>query len=58
MGQSYRTDLTDEQWELLSKLIPPAKLGGRSHSVDIRAVINGIFGSAKDVKIEERITLN
>ncbi|MBE9192529.1 IS5 family transposase [Gloeocapsopsis crepidinum LEGE 06123] len=43
MGQSYRTDLTDEQWELLRKLIPPAKVGGRPRSVNMRAVINGIF---------------
>lgn len=43
MSQSYRTDLTDEQWELLKKLIPPAKTGGRPRSVDMRAVINAIF---------------
>lgn len=43
MSQSYRTDLTDEQWELLRKLIPEAKPGGRPRSVDMRAVINAIF---------------
>jgi putative transposase len=43
MSQSYRTDLTDEQWELLQKLIPPAKTGGRPRTVDMRAVINAIF---------------
>ena len=43
MGQSYRTDLTDEQWELLQKLIPPAKPGGRPRSVDMRGIVNGIF---------------
>jgi transposase len=25
MRQSYRTDLSDEQWELLEDMIPPAK---------------------------------
>lgn len=26
MSQSYRSDLTDEQWEIIQTLIPPAKL--------------------------------
>jgi putative transposase len=43
MKQSYRTDLTDEQWELRQKLIPPAKTGGRPRTVNMRAVINAIF---------------
>ncbi|MBW4468183.1 MAG: IS5 family transposase [Pegethrix bostrychoides GSE-TBD4-15B] len=43
MTSSYRTDLTDEQWELLSPLIPPAKPGGRPRTVDMRAVVNAIF---------------
>jgi putative transposase len=43
MSQSYRTDLTDEQWELLKKLIPPAKMDGRPRSVNMRSVINAIF---------------
>ncbi len=25
MNQSYRSDLTDEQWEVIKTLIPPAK---------------------------------
>lgn len=43
MNQSYRTALTDEQWELLKELIPKAKPGGRPRSVDMRGVINAIF---------------
>jgi transposase len=43
MRQSYRTDLSDEQWELLEDMIPPAKPGGRPRSVDIREVVNAIF---------------
>ena len=43
MNQSYRTDLTDEQWELLQQLIPTAKSGGRPRTVNMRGVINGIF---------------
>lgn len=43
MRQSYRTDLSDEQRELLEKLILKAKTGGRPRSVDIREVVNAIF---------------
>jgi putative transposase len=38
----YRTDLTDEQWELLEFMIPPAKPGGRRREVDMREVINAM----------------
>jgi putative transposase len=40
---SYRTNLTDEQWEIMQTLIPEAKSGGRPRTVDMREVINGIF---------------
>ena len=46
MRQSYRSDLTDEQWEVIKTLIPPAKTGGRPRTVDMRRVIDGIFGVA------------
>lgn len=39
----YSTDLSDEQWAILSPLIPPPKPGGRPRSVDIREVLNAIF---------------
>jgi len=39
----YPSDLTDEEWSLVSPLIPPAKRGGRRRSVDIREVINGLL---------------
>ena len=38
----YPTDLTDEQWELVEPFIPPEKWGGRTRSVDMREVFNGI----------------
>ena len=40
---AYATDLTDDQWELIAKLIPAAKPGGRPRSVNIREVLNAIF---------------
>jgi putative transposase len=39
----YRTDLTDEQWELLEFMIPPAKPGGRRREVNMREVINAML---------------
>lgn len=39
----YSTDLTDEEWVLLSELIPLAKHGGRPRTTDIREVFNAIF---------------
>jgi len=39
----YPSDLTDEQWKLISRLIPPAEPGGRDRSVDMREVVNGIL---------------
>jgi putative transposase len=39
----YPTDLTDQQWELIRPLLPGAKPGGRPRSVDLRAVLDGIF---------------
>ncbi|MDP6495271.1 MAG: IS5 family transposase [Dehalococcoidia bacterium] len=39
--KSYPSDVTDEQWETLAPLLPPAKPRGRHRSVDLREVING-----------------
>ena len=39
----YDTDLTDEQWSLIGPMLPPAKLGGRPRTADMRNVINAVF---------------
>lgn len=39
----YPSDLTDQEWEYIQPLIPPAKRGGRRRSVNIRDVVNGIM---------------
>jgi putative transposase len=39
----YASDLTDEQWRLIEPFIPPERWGGRTRSVDVREVLNGIF---------------
>lgn len=36
----YATDLTDEQWQMLEPLLPPARPGGRPRSTDLREVVN------------------
>ena len=41
--KAYPSDLTDDQWQELAPLLPPAKPGGRRRSVDVREVINGIL---------------
>ena len=39
----YGSDLTDQQWELIEDLIPPAKPGGRPRRVSMREVLNAIM---------------
>ncbi|SRR5581483_7517790 len=42
-NQIYPSDLTDCQWDCIKDLIPGAKPGGRPRSLDMRAVIKGIW---------------
>jgi len=39
----YPSDLTDNEWALISALIPPAKRGGNKRSVDERQIVNGLM---------------
>lgn len=44
--RAYKTDLTDQQWELLKPLLPDAKSEngrGRKRQVDLREVVNAIL---------------
>ncbi|MEH2279638.1 MAG: IS5 family transposase [Nostoc sp.] len=43
MNPSYPSNLTSQQWELLSGLIPTPKTGGRKRSVDMQARVNAIL---------------
>ena len=47
MDATYPTDLTDEHWEAIWRLIPPASPGGRPRSVSMRQVLNAIFYVAR-----------
>jgi len=38
--KAYTSDLTDEHWERIRPLIPPARPGGRPRTTDMREVIN------------------
>lgn len=42
-GLRYPSDLTDAEWAAVRTLIPPARRGGRSRTVDLREVLNGIL---------------
>ena len=41
--QGYPSDLTEQEWEILEPLIPPAKPGGHPRTTDMREVINAIL---------------
>ena len=47
MEAVYPSDLSDAQWQTISRLIPPAKPGGRPRSVDMREVLNALFYLAR-----------
>ena len=42
-NQSYPSDLSDSQWNLIKDLIPPAKPGGRPRALNMRQVVNAIL---------------
>ena len=39
----YPSDLSDQAWEILAPLIPPAKLGGRPHKWQMCKMLNALF---------------
>jgi transposase len=42
-GLRYPSDLTDAEWAIVERMIPPARRGGRRRSVNVREVLNAIF---------------
>ncbi len=42
-SRCYPSDLTDQEWEILEPLIPPAEEGGRPRTTDMRDVLNALF---------------
>jgi putative transposase len=47
MRKPYRSDLTDEQWNLVKDLLPVGKSTGRPRKVDLREVVNTIQYQAR-----------
>jgi transposase len=43
LGRRYASDLTDEEFALISPMLPPAKRGGRQRGTDLRTVLNAIL---------------
>jgi putative transposase len=41
--RAYLTDLSDEQWAILERELPPAPGGGRKRTVNLREVVNAIL---------------
>ena len=41
--QTYKTDLTDEQWEILEPLLPRPSVRGRPREHSLREILNAIF---------------
>ena len=39
----YPSDMTDAEWALIARLIPPAKRGGNARTVNLREVVNGLL---------------
>jgi transposase len=39
----YPSDLTNQEWELIEPLIPPAKRGGNRRTVVVRDVVDGLM---------------
>src|SRR5690348_10249429 len=39
----YESDLTDDEWGEIGPLIPPAKRGGNTRTVNVREVVNGVM---------------
>lgn len=47
MRKSYRSDLTNDQWNLIKDLLPGANATGRPRTVDLREVVNTIQYQAR-----------
>lgn len=43
MATTYPTDLSDEQWLLVEKLLPPVRKGCRPREVSLRDILNAII---------------
>jgi len=43
MSKAYTSNLSQDQWELLERLIPAAQPGGRPREVNVLEVLNAIF---------------
>lgn len=41
-GRAYLSDLSDEQWAIVERELPPAPGGGRKRTVDLRKIVNAI----------------
>jgi transposase len=43
LSHPYPSDLSDQEWEILAPLIPPAKPGGRRRKWPMQRILNAVF---------------
>ncbi|AIK96326.1 IS5 family transposase [Candidatus Odyssella acanthamoebae] len=43
MKKIYESDLSDQEWSIISPMIPPSRPGGRPRRVNVRHTLNAIF---------------
>ena len=43
LNERYASDVTDEEYDLIEPLLPPARRGGRRRTTDLREVLNAIL---------------
>jgi transposase len=52
----YPSDLTDAEWALIERRIPPAKRGGNRRKVNLREVANGLMYILSEATAAARFT--
>jgi len=43
LSHPYPSDLSDQEWEILAPLIPPARPGGRPLQWPMHKILNALF---------------
>lgn len=44
--KAYQSDVSDTEWQIIKPLLPESQPIGRPREVDLREIVNAIFGRA------------